>query len=201
MNILAAVSLGSILEPKTQATAESTEALLHLVEELKATLTAPQREVYEAPQRFKVLCSGRRFGKTYLCIARLVNWAVEKPGRLCWYVTANYRMAKQIAWRQLKEMVPPSICIKRNESDLSIELTNGSIIALRGAENPDALRGVSLSALVVDEAAYVKQEAWEMVLRPALSDQGGPAWFITTPSGLNWFHDLWEHAQEQREMD
>ncbi len=199
MNILAAVSLGSILEPKTQATAESTEALLHLVEELKATLTAPQREVYEAPQRFKVLCSGRRFGKTYLCIARLVNWAVEKPGRLCWYVTANYRMAKQIAWRQLKEMVPPSICIKRNESDLSIELTNGSIIALRGAENPDALRGVSLSALVVDEAAYVKQEAWEMVLRPALSDQGGPAWFITTPSGLNWFHDLWEHAQEQED--
>ncbi len=195
MSILAVVSLGSILEPKTQATAESTEALLHLVEELEATLTPPQREVYEAPQRFKMLCSGRRFGKTYLCIARLVNWAVEKPGRLCWYVTANYRMAKQIAWRQLKDMVPPSICVKRNESDLSLELTNGSIIALRGAENPDALRGVSLSALVVDEAAYVKQEAWEMVLRPALSDQGGPAWFITTPAGLNWFHDLWEQAE------
>jgi len=195
MSILAAVSLGSILEPKTQATAESTEALLHLVEQLEATLTPPQREVYEAPQRFKMLCSGRRFGKTYLCIARLVNWAVEKPGRLCWYVTANYRMAKQIAWRQLKDMVPPSICVKRNESDLSLELTNGSIIALRGAENPDALRGVSLSALVVDEAAYVKQEAWEMVLRPALSDQGGPAWFITTPAGLNWFHDLWEQAE------
>jgi len=106
-------------------------------------------------------------------------------------------MAKQIAWRQLKVMVPQAICVKRNESDLSLELTNGSIIALRGAENPDALRGVSLSSLVVDEAAYVKQEAWEMVLRPALSDQGGPAWFITTPAGLNWFHDLWEQAQEQ----
>ena len=108
-------------------------------------------------------------------------------------------MAKQIAWRQLKAMVPNSITIKRNESDLSLELTNGSIIALRGAENPDALRGVSLSSLVVDEAAYVKQEAWEMVLRPALSDQGGPAWFITTPAGLNWFHDLWEQAQDERD--
>jgi hypothetical protein len=51
--------------------------------------------------------------------------------------------------------------------------------------------------LVIDEAAYVKQEAWEMVLRPALSDQGGPAWFITTPAGLNWFHDLWEQAADQ----
>jgi hypothetical protein len=38
-----------------------------------------------------------------------------------------------------------------------------------------------------------------MVLRPALSDQGGPAWFITTPAGLNWFHDLWEQAQDQED--
>jgi phage terminase large subunit len=90
---------------------------------------------------------------------------------------------------------------KKNETDLSIELINGSEIALRGADNEDSLRGVSLSALVVDEAAYVKQTAWEMVLRPALSDQNGPAWFITTPAGLNWFHDLWEQAQDQVDWD
>ena len=199
MSILSTIPRGSILLPDPMASGEADAALSTLAEQLKATLTPPQLQVYEADHRFKLLCSGRRFGKTYLCIARLINWAVNKPNSLNWYVTANYRMAKQIAWRQLKVMVPQAICIKRNESDLSIELTNGSIIALRGAENPDALRGVSLSSLVVDEAAYVKQEAWEMVLRPALSDQGGPAWFITTPAGLNWFHDLWEQAQEQKD--
>ena len=94
-------------------------------------------------------------------------------------------------------MVPPEMFVKKNESELSVELTNGSVIALKGADNADSLRGVSLSSLIVDEAAYVKQDAWEMVLRPALSDQGGPAWFITTPAGLNWFHDLWEQAQDQ----
>jgi len=147
--------------------------------------------------RFKLLCSGRRFGKTYLCIARLVSWAIQHPGSLNWYVTQSYKAAKQIAWRQLRAMVPVEMFAKKNESELSVELTNGSIIALKGADNADALRGVSLSSLIVDEAAYVKQEAWEMVLRPALSDQGGTAWFITTPAGLNWFHDLWEQAQEQ----
>ena len=147
--------------------------------------------------RFKLLCSGRRFGKTYLCISRLVAWAIERPGTLNWYVTQNYKSAKQIAWRQLKIMVPPEMFVKKNESELSVELTNGSVIALKGADNADSLRGVSLSSLIVDEAAYVKQEAWEMVLRPALSDQGGPAWFITTPAGLNWFHDLWEAAEDQ----
>lgn len=159
-------------------------------------LTAPQREVWDADGRFRLLCAGRRMGKTHLCIARLITWAASKPNSLNWYVTANYRMAKQIAWRQLKNMVPPEICVKRNETDLMVELANGSIISLKGADNADSLRGVSLSSLVVDEAAYVKQEAWEMVLRPALSDQGGPAWFITTPAGLNWFYDLWEQAQD-----
>jgi phage terminase large subunit len=167
------------------------------VQGLYDSLTDPQREVWDSDSRFKLLCSGRRFGKTYLCIARLITWAASKPNSLNWYVTANYRMAKQIAWRQLKNMVPPGICVKRNETDLLIELSNGSIISLKGADNADSLRGVSLSSLVIDEAAYVKQEAWEMVLRPALSDQGGPAWFITTPAGLNWFHDLWEQAADQ----
>jgi len=165
--------------------------------DLYKTLTPPQRDVWDSDGRFKLLCSGRRFGKTYLCIARLVAWAIDKPNSLNWYVTANYRMAKQIAWRQLKNMVPDDLCVKRNETELSVELYNGSIISLKGAENADSLRGVSLSSLVIDEAAYVKQDAWEMVLRPALSDQGGPAWFITTPAGLNWFHDLWEQAQQE----
>ena len=168
---------------------------------LHESLTDPQRQVWESPERFKLLCSGRRFGKTYLCIARLVAWAIEKPGSLNWYVTQTYKSAKQIAWRQLRAMVPPEMFAKKNESELSLELTNGSVIALKGAESADGLRGVSLSSLIIDEAAYVKQEAWEMVLRPALSDQGGPAWFITTPSGLNWFHDLWEQASEQEDWE
>lgn len=167
--------------------------------QLYDSLTVPQREVWDADTRFKLLCSGRRFGKTYLCIARLVAWAIEKPGSLNWYVTQNYKSAKQIAWRQLRSMVPAEMFAKKNESELSVELSNGSVIALKGAENADSLRGVSLSSLIVDEAAYVKQEAWEMVLRPALSDQGGPAWFITTPAGLNWFHNLWEQAQAEED--
>ena len=201
MSILAAIPGGSALSAVTQIPATAINDCEKHVNELTDNLTDPQRQVWESEKRFKLLCSGRRFGKTYLCITRLICWAMEKPGSLCWYVTANYRMAKQIAWRQLKTMAPEELVVKRNESDLSIEFANGSLIALRGADNEDSLRGVSLSALVIDEAAYVKQTAWEMVLRPALSDQGGPAWFITTPAGLNWFHDLWEQAQEQKDWD
>ena len=61
------------------------------------------------------------------CISRLVAWAIERPGTLNWYVTQNYKSAKQIAWRQLKIMVPPEMFVKKNESELSVELTNGSV--------------------------------------------------------------------------
>ena len=101
-----------------------------LPETLYDSLTDPQRAVYDAPERFKLLCSGRRFGKTYLCITRLINWAIEKPGSLCWYTTANYRMAKQIAWRQLRQMVPSEVFLSKNEAELTIELKNGSILSL-----------------------------------------------------------------------
>ena len=195
MSLLSAVPTGKLLEPIVEARNDTDWS--PFAQQLYDGLTGPQKEVWDAPTRFKLLCSGRRFGKTYLCISRLVAWAIERPGTLNWYVTQNYKSAKQIAWRQLKDMVPRDVFVKKNESELSVELTNGSVIQLKGAESADSLRGVSLSSLIVDEAAYVKQEAWEMVLRPALSDQGGPAWFITTPAGLNWFHDLWEQAEEQ----
>ena len=201
MSILAACKGGSILDSPSDLSTYDQTIFQGVVTSLASALTAPQRSVWNSSRRFKLLCSGRRFGKTYLCITRLICWALEKPGSLNWYVTANYRMAKQIAWRQLKVMAPSELVVKRNESDLSIEFVNGSVVALRGADNEDSLRGVSLASLVIDEAAYVKQTAWEMVLRPALSDQGGPAWFITTPAGLNWFHDLWEQAQSQEDWE
>ena len=195
MSILATVPGGSLLEEPIEIPMQVDWS--PFAKQLYNSLTEPQREVWDDDSRFKLLCSGRRFGKTYLCISRLVAWAIEHPGSLNWYVTQNYKSAKQIAWRQLRAMVPTEMFVKKNESELSVELANGSLIALKGADNADSLRGVSLSSLIIDEAAYVKREAWEMVLRPALSDQGGPAWFITTPAGLNWFHDLWEQAADQ----
>ena len=87
----------------------------------------------------------------------------------------------------------------KNEVDLSIELVNGSRIELKGGESADNLRGASLSNVVLDEAAYIPQDAWEMVIRPALADQRGSAFFISTPAGYNHFHQMWEQAVEQED--
>jgi predicted phage terminase large subunit-like protein len=70
---------------------------------------------------------------------------------------------------------------------------SGGTIQMRSADNPDSLRGATLDFVVFDEAATAKQEAWP-TLRPTLSVREGGALFISTPKGLNWFHDLFESA-------
>jgi hypothetical protein len=74
-------------------------------------------------------------------------------------------------------------------------LVNGRKILVRGADNPDSLRGVSLTYLVMDECAFIKAEIWEKVLRAALSDKKGRAMFISTPSGRNHFYDWYQLGQ------
>ena len=55
-------------------------------------------------------------------------------------------------------------------------------------------RGNSLSNVILDEAAYIPPDCWEMVIRPALADQRGNAIFISTPCGYNHFHEWYEQA-------
>ena len=153
-------------------------------------LSLAQNEIVQAPQRFKVVVAGRRFGKTFLSIRELCYHAKE-PNRTVWYVAPTYKQAKMIAFKALKKkLVELRWTSKINETELSFELKNGSTIALKGADNYDSLRGIGLDFLVIDEFADIDPEAWFETLRPTLSDKQGGALFIGTPKGLNWAHDL-----------
>jgi len=163
-------------------------------------LNPGQRSVADAEQRFRVIIAGRRWGKTYLAtreLARFSRW----PDRRCWYIAPSYRMAKQIVWDPLKYRLMDLNWVSRvNESDLTIDLVNGSKISLRGADNRDSLRGVGLDFIVMDEFAYMDERVWTEVLRPTLSDKTGHAMFISTPVGKsNWAYDLFTSPQQDAE--
>ena len=164
-------------------------------------LSKPQRRVADDPARFRVLVTGRRFGKTTLAIRELCFRAKE-PNKVCWYVAPSYRQAKQIAWVKLKQILKDLRWIRKvNEAELTIELKNKSRICLRGADNKDSLRGVGIDFIVLDECADIDEQAWSEVLRPTLSDTKGSAVFAGTPKGMNWFHDLYQRGQDQTEEE
>ena len=154
-------------------------------------LTKPQTDIFVDESRFKVVVAGRRFGKTFLSSAELLRSALSAPNRNSWYVAPTYKSAKEIAWSMLVSAIPAEYIRKTNETSLTLELVNGSLISLKGAEKPDNLRGRALDFVVLDEFADMRKEAWFEVIRPSLSDRQGTALFIGTPKGRNHFYDLW----------
>ena len=158
-------------------------------------LSPAQKQIADSNRRFRVLISGRRFGKTHLAIREMCKVAA-KPNQKIFYIAPSYRMSKGIVWDQLKKKLRDLNWAKKiNESDLSIRLVNDSVISLKGADNEDSLRGVGLDFVVLDEFADISQKAWAEVIRPTLSDTGGSALFCGTPKGIgNWSYDLYQQA-------
>lgn len=149
-----------------------------------------------------MLAAGRRFGKTILaCVILFVNCLRVKNG-LFWYVSPTYKQTKQIAWKILIKLIPERVLAKKpNETELSFVFRNGSELVLKGADNPDSLRGTGLDGLVIDEFASIRnaQSVWQEVLRPALTDKLGWCFFIGTPRGKNAFWELWMKGQRRED--
>jgi len=103
-------------------------------------------------------------------------------------------------WSMLMDLIPPEIVSKKNETELSITLTNGSTIYLKGSEDPDKLRGVRIDFCIFDECAFIAKwdEVWK-VMRPTLADSKAHCWFISTPNGFNHFKEMAEKTDQDWE--
>jgi len=153
-------------------------------------------------RRFTVLALHRRAGKTECAVMELIEAALQfsKDLGVFFYVAPFLKQAKAIAWARLKQKLEPmraTGAIDVNESELSVRFKhNGATIRLFGGDNPDAMRGVRLDGVVIDEVAQVKPEVWNDIIQPALSDRRGWALFIGTPSGINLFSELFYRASD-----
>ena len=158
-------------------------------------LSEKQQTISANPARFRVAVCGRRFGKTYLAMNEVAKVARYSDRRV-FLVYPSYRQAKQVIWEPFKRRMQDLRWLEKyNESDLTLILRNGSRISLRGADNPDSLRGVGLDFVCMDEFAMIDEKAWTEVLRPTLSDRSGSALFISTPMGTsNWAYDLFQRG-------
>src|SRR5213593_2374038 len=163
---------------------------------IERTFSPEHGQVLRSDRRFIVLVAGRRWGKTTLALWMLLLHALGAPRRLCYYIAPTQRQAKEIAWRALKTLVPPLMRRATRESELEIELLNGSRIKLHG---PASLRGNSLDSVVLDEYSDMPPNFWEEVVWPMLADHQGRALFTGTPKGFNHFYQLYLDAQSRPE--
>ena len=164
--------------------------------DLNVTLHDAQMEIFTSPKRFKIASCGRRFGKSYLAAWVLIINALKSDSKDVFYVAPTFQQAKDILWSILKS-IGKDVIKAAHENTATLTLINDRKIYLKGSDRPDTLRGVGLAYVVMDEYASMKQEVWEMILRPTLADIKGGALFIGTPAGKNHFYQLWLDAQKE----
>lgn len=153
-----------------------------------------QKEIYDDPSRFKVSVCGRRFGKTVCAKALLIKYAIKKKKALVWYVAPTYAMARDIMWPELTEAIPKNLIFKKLENRLELQLINGSLIKLYGADSPENLRGRGVDFVVLDEFQDFKLGIWDNVIYPTLTDKYGHALIIGTPKLHGELKDLYYRA-------
>lgn len=158
-----------------------------------------QRVIHEAlnTHRFSVAVCHRRFGKTTASLNHLQKCAttLQRPRPRFAYLAPTYRQGKAVAWDFLKHYAAPIPHHTVNETELRIDYPNGGQVRIYGADNPDALRGIYLDGIVLDEYGLMPPNVFSEVIRPLLADREGWAFFIGTPAGKNQFYDIVQYAQ------
>lgn len=172
-------------------------------------LSPGQSAVVNSTKRFKVVAAGRRFGKSHIAAILLGMEAMltEKNGyeltaeHGVYYVAPTQDQAKRIMWPKLRALLGfernGGLIRNENSNDGWMDLISGRRIYIKGADNPDSLRGIGLSFVVLDEYADMKANVWDEILSDALSDVEGDALFIGTPKGKNHFYKLFMGALQQ----
>ena len=185
-------------EPKFQTLLENQTQLKKIIK--LPELHKNQQIVADDESRWKILCAGRRFGKTRLGVQLCIETAMQ--GKRAWWVAPTFSIAR-VGWRDIMMAgfdLADSLGVEVKMGDMVVNFPNGGFISVKSADNPQRLRGEGLDFLVMDEAAFVKEETWTEVLRPTLTERKGSALFISTPRGMNnWFYRLWQDADERKD--
>ena len=157
--------------------------------------------LHQRNNRWACIVAHRRAGKTVACVNELIIRALytKKPNPRYAYIAPFYSQAKDVAWTYLKQFAAPFIQHQSDirESDLSVTLINGARIRLYGADNPDALRGIYLDGVILDEFGDCRPSLWAEVILPTLADRKGWAIFIGTPKGKNHFYDIYQRSIQE----
>lgn len=155
-----------------------------------------QQKVLNDKTRFKIVCAGRRCGKSRKAAVELIIKGLECPqGSAVMYVAPTQGQARVIIWDLLLDL-GREVIKSSHVNNMEITLVNDIRIYVRGADRPDTLRGASLWYVVLDEYADMKPMVWEQIIRASLSDKKGEALFIGTPKGRNHFHDVYQMGLE-----
>ena len=160
------------------------------------SLHAGQRQVRAGARRVNLLCAGRFWRKTSLAMRLSLDSAISGAETLWGAPTLEQG---RIGWEELLRACGGLARLKyAPPMEATIPPGNGKIRFV-SLDSPHHARGRHPQRIVIDEAPYVEEGAWEQVLLPMVTGQS-EVWLIGTPCGRNWFWRLWEMAREREDI-
>ena len=146
-----------------------------------------QLQVLRNLKRFNSILVHRGSGKTELAIQILIGEALTTKGVYAYTAPFQNQIKRNVKWDTLSF---PGI--SKHDGNSSLTTVNGSTIWFIGLDNAEAVRGLHLSGLIIDEVKDVKSllDTWFSILRPTLEVYQGFIILLGTPKGKGEHYDL-----------
>ena len=139
--------------------------------------------------KFGMVSCGRQWGKSLLSQNLMLYWLLKNPNQKGSWITPVYNQCKKI-FSELTNAAH-QIISKQNKADLTIEFINGSTLQFLSTDNYNTIRGFSFHYMVIDEAAFIKEDAINEAVLPTLTALGKKCLIISTPKSKNWFYNFY----------
>jgi hypothetical protein len=149
----------------------------------------------DSTHKFGVVATGRQFGKSLLAQNLMMYWLLSETQQKGAWIAPVYNQCKKI-FDELT-IACYELIEKQNRADLTINFINGSTLHFLSTDNYNTIRGFSFNYMVIDEAAFVKQEAIEQAVMPTLTALGKKCLIISTPKSKNWFYEYFLRGNTQ----
>jgi hypothetical protein len=148
--------------------------------------------------KYCIVSIGRQFGKSMLGENQGIKWIFEEIGWKIGWISPTYKQAKKV-FKEIIVALDGCPHIKDiNRGDLIVESVTGSSIQFYSAEAYDSIRGETFDALICDEFAFFKPEAWNEVLKATVLVRGKKVLILSTPRGKNQFYQLFNLAEHNK---
>lgn len=140
-----------------------------------------------------IVKSIRQCGKSVLAQILLIYASFTEGGSVSLCVSPVVSQARKMFEDILR--IAGKLIVKSNGSTLEVTFCNGSRILFRSAEQGDSIRGNTVKGsgiLIVDEAAYIKDEVFYSVLVPTTNVNHNAIFVFSTPKFKSgFFYDLY----------
>ena len=151
--------------------------------------------LFSTDSKYYTLVSSRQAGKSMLGLNLLLYFAINDKSTKIAFVSPTYQQVRKVMEELNDAIADAKITTKVNFSNHEIHLLNGSIIYFRSAENYDALRGYTFDYMLVDEAAYIKEQGWRSAIQPTVLIKGKKVILMSTPRGRDFFYEMYQLGQ------